>query len=184
MKSPIHAAAMILCLCVTTLANAASNSPLAATASTRFETAFSPRGGSLALVLKTIESAKQQILVAAYSFTSKPIAGALLAAHKRGVKVFVVADEKDNKKGYSAATFLANQGVPVRLNGNYAIHHHKFMVIDGQTLETGSFNYSAAAENKNAENVLVIWNTPGLAQSYGQEWQRLWAESYDLKPQY
>lgn len=149
-----------------------------------YEVGFSPRGQSLDVVLKGIASARSSILVAAYSFTSKPIASALLQAHKRGVKVALVADEKDNSKGYSAATFLANQGVPVRLNGNYAIHHHKFMVIDGLHLETGSFNYSAAAVDRNAENVLLLWNVKPLADDYGREWQRLWQEGRDLRPAY
>ena len=81
-------------------------------------------------------------------------------------------------------TFLANQGVPVRLNGHYAIHHHKFMVVDGQHLELGSFNYSAAAASKNAENALLLWRFPALAAGYQTEWQRLWDEAEPLAPAY
>lgn len=148
-----------------------------------YEYAFSPRAGSLDLVLRAIDSADKQILVAAYTFTSKPVSLALLEAHKRGVDVRLVVDEKSNRR-YTAAHFLANQGVPVRLNGNYPIMHNKFMVVDGETVETGSFNFSAAAANKNAENVLVIWYAPELAQEYTKEWQRLWDESAELKATY
>lgn len=153
-------------------------------AGSAYEVGFSPSGKSLELVLKAINSAQSDILVAAYSFTSKPIALALLEAQRRGVSVMVVADEKDNVKKYSAVTFLANSGVAVRLNGNYAIHHHKFMVIDGDSVETGSFNYSEAAVKKNAENALVIWHAPSLALTYTQEWHRLWDESAELAPRY
>ncbi len=52
-----------------------------------FEVGFSPRGGALTTVLKGIQSARTSILVAAYSFTSEPIATALLEAHRRGIKV-------------------------------------------------------------------------------------------------
>jgi len=149
-----------------------------------YEVAFSPRGQSLQIVLSGINGARESILVAAYPFTSKPIATALLDAHKRGVRVQIVADKKSNSGKYSAVTFLANQGVPVRLNDRYAIHHHKFMVIDGTTLETGSFNYSAGAVNKNAENVIVLRNAAPVAQAYAREWQRLWDEAYELKPAY
>lgn len=149
-----------------------------------FEVGFSPNRGSLELVVKTIHEAKRQILVAAYAFTSKPIAQALLEASRRGVVVQLVADEKQNGRSYSAVTFLANQHVDVRLNGNYAIHHNKFMVIDGDTVETGSFNFSAAAASKNAENVLVIHNAAALAQVYAQEWQRLWDEATPLAARY
>lgn len=149
-----------------------------------FEVGFSPNRGSLDLVVKTIGSAQKQVLVAAYAFTSKPIALALLQAAKRGVGVFVVADEKSNARQYSAVTFLANQHVPVRLNGHYPIHHHKFLVVDSDTLETGSFNYSAAAASKNAENVLVIHHAPALAGVYAQEWKRLWEEATPVQPRY
>ncbi|MBX9348691.1 phospholipase D family protein [Chromobacterium vaccinii] len=149
-----------------------------------YEVGFSPSAGGLALVLQGIDGAKSSILVAAYAFTSKPIAESLLNAHKQGVKVQVVADEKSNRKGYSAAQFLANQGIPVRLNGNYAIFHHKFMVIDGQHLETGSFNYSAAAANRNAENVLLLRNVKPLANKYAVEWSRLWEEGAPLDAKY
>ncbi|MFY9328568.1 MAG: phospholipase D family protein [Georgfuchsia sp.] len=148
-----------------------------------YDVGFSPYGDSLNVVLKGIHSARTSILVAAYSFTSKPIATALLDAHNRGVKVQVVADRKSNKK-YSAAAYLANHGIPLRLNGNYAIHHHKFMIIDSETVQTGSFNYSAAAVNKNAENVLLLWHVKPLAETYRKEWQRLWDEAEPLGARY
>ncbi len=149
-----------------------------------FDVGFSPNQGSLTLVLKAINSAQKSIHVAAYSFTSKPISEALLAAKKRGVDVEVVADEKSNSGKYSATTYLANNKVHVKLDGNYPIFHHKFMIIDGITLETGSFNYSAAAASKNAENVLVLWNVPAIAATYEKEWQQLWSEAQVISPAY
>ena len=149
-----------------------------------FDTGFSPNQGSLPLVIKAINSAQKSIHVAAYSFTSKPIAEALLAAKRRGVDVKVVADQKSNSGKYSATTYLINNNVPVKLDDNYPIFHHKFIVIDGKTLETGSFNYSEAAASKNAENVLVLWNVPQIAASYDQEWSQLWNEATLIKPNY
>ena len=149
-----------------------------------FTAAFSPRGASLELALSCIRAAERSILVAAYAFTSKPVALALAEAHQRGVSVRVVADKKGNSGRYTAVTYLANHNVPVRLNGQYAIHHHKFMVVDGRHVQTGSFNYSAAAVNKNAENVLVLWNMPELAEQYAAEWQRLWDEAEPLPANY
>ena len=145
--------------------------------------AFTP-GQALPLVLDTIRSARSTIFVAAYSFTSRPIATALRDAARRGVKVFVVADATDATKGYSAVRFLANERVPVRLNGRYAIQHNKFMVVDGSTVQTGSFNYTASAAERNAENVLVLRNAPAVAAQYGAEWRRLWDEGTELAPAY
>ena len=148
-----------------------------------YDVGFSPYGDSLNVVLSGIRLARTSILVAAYSFTSKPISTALLDAQKRGVKVQVVADHKANMR-YSAVTFLANQGISVRLNSNYAIHHQKFMVIDDEQVETGSFNFTSAAANKNAENVLLLWHVRPLAETYRKEWQRLWDEGEPLKAAY
>jgi len=149
-----------------------------------FDAGFSPDGSALKVVVRGIESARASILVAAYTFTSRPLATALLAAQRRGVKVAVIADRAQNSNSYSAISFLSNRGVPVRLNDRYQDEHNKFMVIDGQHLETGSFNYSAAAANKNAENAVLLWNVKPLAERYTAEWQRLWEESADLKPAY
>lgn len=149
-----------------------------------YDVGFSPEGTGLQQVLTVINGAKKSIHVAAYSFTSKPIAQALLQASKRGVDVKVIADQKSNSGKYSATTYLANNKIQVKLDGNYPIFHHKFMVVDGNTLETGSFNYSAAAANKNAENVLVLHSIPSLAQTYDAEWNKLWNEAQPLAPNY
>jgi phosphatidylserine/phosphatidylglycerophosphate/cardiolipin synthase-like enzyme len=147
------------------------------------EIAFSPNGGATEMVVRTIDSAKSSVRVAAYTFTSKPIAQALLEAHKRGIDVRVVVDKSNVTARYTAATVLANMGVPVRVDYNYAIMHDKFVVVDGQVVESGSFNFTAAAETKNAENVLVLHDA-AVAQRYGQEWERLWSESEPMRPKY
>ena len=92
----------------------------------------------------------------------------------------VVVDKSNATARYTAATFLANQGVPVRVDYRYAIMHDKFMVVDGDEVETGSFIFTAAAEKSNAENVIVL-HDPAVAQRYGQEWDQLWAESEEMK---
>jgi phosphatidylserine/phosphatidylglycerophosphate/cardiolipin synthase-like enzyme len=147
------------------------------------EVAFSPDRGATDLVVHTIESAKSSIRVAAYSFTSKPIAQALLEANRHGIDVRVVVDKSNATARYTAATFLANQGVSVRVDYHYAIMHNKFVVVDGATVETGSFNYTSAAEHKNGENVLVL-HDPAIAQRYAKEWERLWGESEEMKARY
>jgi len=152
----------------------------AAPASSQTEAAFAPDPAALGLVLKAIQSARRSIHVAAYVFTSKPVAQALLTAQRAGIEVAVVADGKENSGRYSATRFLADQHIPVRLNARYAIFHNKFMIIDAMHVQTGSFNYTAAAASKNAENVLVVWNAPELAARYEQQWQRLWQEAETL----
>ncbi len=147
-------------------------------------TGFSPGGTAQTLVLTAISEAQQSIDVAAYSFTSKQVSLALLKAHKRGVVVRVLADEKANSSQYTAVTFLANQGVSVRLTRQYKIMHNKFSVTDQKSVQTGSFNYSAAADKSNAENVLVLRDSPATAGAYTNEFNRLWAEGYPLDSRY
>ena len=120
--------------------------------------------------MKELDRAKTSVLVQAYSFTSAPIAKALLEAHKRRVKVQVILDKSQKNEKYSSATFLSNQGIPVRIDARHAIAHNKVMVIDGETVITGSFNFTKAAEEKNAENLLVIRDTK-LAELYTKNWQ-------------
>jgi phosphatidylserine/phosphatidylglycerophosphate/cardiolipin synthase-like enzyme len=108
-------------------------------------------------------------LAQAYSFTSAPIAKALLDAHKRGVQVQVILDKSQRSDKYSSADFLANQGVPVMIDANHAIAHNKIIVIDGELVITGSFNFTKAVQQKNAEN-LIITRDPSVAMQYTQNW--------------
>jgi phosphatidylserine/phosphatidylglycerophosphate/cardiolipin synthase-like enzyme len=140
-----------------------------------FEDAFSPYQGATQLVVKTIGEAQKSIHVAAYSFTSKPIAAALVTAHDKGVDVEVVLDKSQHKG--RMMQYIKDHGIPTRINYRYSIMHDKFMVIDEKTLELGSFNYTAAAEKSNAENVLVIHGADKITKDYSVQWKKLWGEA-------
>lgn len=131
---------------------------------------FSPKGGCTDAIIKELDNAKISILVQAYSFTSAPIAKALLIALKRGVKVEVILDKSQRTEKYSSADFLVNSGIPTKIDGAHAIAHNKVMIIDGENVITGSFNFTRAAEEKNAENLLVI-RDKALAQKYTKNWE-------------
>jgi phosphatidylserine/phosphatidylglycerophosphate/cardiolipin synthase-like enzyme len=127
---------------------------------------FSPHGGATEAVVRALNAATTQIRVQAYSFTSVPIAKALVDAHKRGGTVRAVLDKSQQTEKYSAATFLVNAGIQPLIDDQHAIAHNKVMVIDSATVITGSFHFTKAAEEKNAENVLVITDAPELVQAY------------------
>jgi phosphatidylserine/phosphatidylglycerophosphate/cardiolipin synthase-like enzyme len=131
---------------------------------------FSPHGGCTEDIIKELNKAKNTVLIQAYSFTSAPIAKALLNAHKRGVRVEVILDKSQRTQQYSSATFLFNQGIPVKIDSAHAIAHNKVMIIDGETVITGFFNFTKAAEENNAENLLVIRDRK-LAERYIKNWQ-------------
>lgn len=131
---------------------------------------FSPGGGCTEAVVKELAKARASVQVQAYSFTSAPIAKALVEAHRRGVKVIVILDKSQRTEKYSSADFLRNSGIPTFIDPEHAIAHNKVMVIDGQTVITGSFNFTKAAEASNAENLLII-SDPTLAARYAENWR-------------
>jgi phosphatidylserine/phosphatidylglycerophosphate/cardiolipin synthase-like enzyme len=134
------------------------------------EVYFAPGDNPTGVVVRELNGAKSNVLVQAYSFTSAPIAKAVVDAHKRGVKVTVVLDKSQRTEKYSSADFLVNAGVPTFIDAQHAIAHNKVMVIDGKKVITGSFNFTKAAEEKNAEN-LVVLDDPKLALKYSTNWQ-------------
>jgi phosphatidylserine/phosphatidylglycerophosphate/cardiolipin synthase-like enzyme len=165
--------------------------PQAATVQAKgtIEVAFSPNQGAEELVLRVIDSSKTDLRVMAYSFTSAKVTAALVRAAKRGVKVYVLADKKQNlvesgsAKAKSALSTLQLAGAQVRLVGAYAIFHDK-VIISGGTVQTGSFNYSQAAATRNSENVIVHWNNPELAGVYGEHFGRNWSVSEPFNSDY
>ena len=182
-QSKADTAAMSQAKAAKTPLPAAIRQPNKVQATGTIEVAFSPNGGGAALIIRTIGEAKKTIKVQAYSFTNADIAKALLDAHKRGVNVRVVLDKSQETEKYTSATFLANAGVPVRIDNDFAIAHSKIMILDEETVITGSFNFTKAAEERNAENVLVIRGNRELAKLYLQNWQWRWdaSEAYKRK---
>jgi phosphatidylserine/phosphatidylglycerophosphate/cardiolipin synthase-like enzyme len=133
--------------------------------SARVAVYFSPNGGTTEAVVHELNAAETQVWMQAYSFTSVPIAKALVEAHKRRVKILAVLDKSNETDTYRAATFLNNSGIQPLIDDQHAIAHSKVMVIDSKTLITGSFSFTKAAEEKNAENLLVIKDAPELVQA-------------------
>ena len=130
---------------------------------------FSPRGGATEAVVNALDHATNAVLVQAASFTSAPIARAMVDAHRRGVKVQVILDDSQRTEKYSEADFLRNSGILTLIDARHAIAHNKIIITDGYLIITGSFNFTRAAEEHNAENLLVI-NDPVLAKQYIANW--------------
>jgi len=127
---------------------------------------FSPRGEATEAIVREINSATREILLQAYSFTSKPIAQALVAARKRGIRIEAVLDRSQRREKYTSADFVAHAGIPTYIDASHAIAHNKIMILDRSTLITGSFNFTKAAEEKNAENLLVMKGNRPLVDRY------------------
>jgi len=146
------------------------------------QVAFTPWDNAEGMIVDGIRRAKHQILVQAFSFTSRVLANALIAAKRRGVDVQVMADREQTFSGEaSRIPDLAAAGIPVTLEVRYQSAHNKVMIVDAGTAEaaviTGSYNWTYAAQAKNAENVLLLRDSPDIANAYAANWRRHYAES-------
>ncbi|MDQ7990777.1 MAG: phospholipase D family protein [Candidatus Dactylopiibacterium sp.] len=150
--------------------------PLVSFAAPEVEVGFSPEGSAHQLVLKTIEGARHSIRMMAYAFSAPDIVQALGDATRRGVEVRVVVDKKRNadKAGQRAIRDATAQGVALRTNDRYTLHHDKVIIVDDDTVETGSFNFAPSAERSNSENVVVLRGLPEITRQYVAHWQSRW----------
>lgn len=142
------------------------------------EVAYSPEGGGQELILKLIRSARVDIQLMAYTFTSKAVTEALIKAHRRGVRVSVAADIENtkSKNGQMAMSVLVKAGIPVRTVTKYrAMMNDKMLIVDGKHVEAGAFNFSKlSADAPQPENVTVYWDAPEVADVYFGHWQNRW----------
>jgi phosphatidylserine/phosphatidylglycerophosphate/cardiolipin synthase-like enzyme len=134
------------------------------------EARFSPGGHCAATVVAELAAARREVRVLAYSFTSAPIATALIEAKQRGVDVRAVLDESNRTDRRSRAGWLEAAGIPVAYDDREPIMHMKVIVIDGQTVLTGSYNLSVQAE-RNAEDLVTIRDAD-LAGRFAAEFAR------------
>lgn len=141
-----------------------------------WQACFTPGEDCTGLIVRQLHAAQKTILVQAYSFTSEPIARELADAHRRGAEVRVILDKSNRTEKYSAADFLDHAGIAVLIDSEHKIAHNKVMVIDGETVITGSFNFTKAAQLDNAENVLVVHDAE-LARHYQENWEQHGAHS-------
>jgi phospholipase D len=132
---------------------------------------FTPNGQCQTLIVQAIDQAEFSIKMQTYSFTSKEIAKALLRAQERGVEIRILADRSQLTAKYSQIPKLKNSNVPVLIDRVPGIAHNKVIIIDDQIILTGSYNWTNAAEHRNAENLLRIQD-PTIAAYYIDNWNK------------
>ncbi len=141
------------------------------------ESYFSPDDGVLDHLVDMVNEADTSISIMAFSFTSDELAAAVLDKARQGVSVQIVMDEEqaDSNQGGEYEN-LRNAGLDVRLDGNSGQMHHKVIIIDGDTVSFGSYNFSNSAERRNDENVIIA-HDPELAGAFMAEFDRIYAEA-------
>jgi phosphatidylserine/phosphatidylglycerophosphate/cardiolipin synthase-like enzyme len=150
------AAGFLVALLLAFPAAARESPPLA-----RVEVAFTPGDDVEGLIAQRIGAARSSVRVQAYLFTNRRIAAALLAALGRDVEVEVIGDAaQQHSGGLPLLGRLRKAGARIYLNDALAASHNKIVIVDGDspraTVITGSYNFTQAAQSRNAENVVVI----------------------------
>ncbi len=124
-------------------------------------------------IIQELDKANETIDMAMYYFTDRDLANAVIDAHDRGVRVRIYLDKDQEVAKYSKSRYMVKYGVPVLYSSNPYIMHHKFCVIDNEVVVTGSYNWTASADTRNNENLLVIHDAK-IADEYSAEFNRLW----------
>ncbi|HWO42942.1 MAG TPA: phospholipase D-like domain-containing protein [Candidatus Eisenbacteria bacterium] len=147
---------------------------------------FTPQSRCSTHIQRAIDNAKEEILVAVYAFTNEELAGALVAARRRGVPVRVIIDrEFDAVNENSQGRLLEKQGIAVRRMSGVKMNvtpketglmHQKFAVIDRRLVFSGSYNWTYAADKLNYENLLMFHDAAPLADEYRRVFLALWGE--------
>ncbi len=136
---------------------------------------FSPEDDVENIILNTIKKSKRKIRFMYFSFTSAKVAEALVQCRKRGVDVRGLFEKRGTGSRYSQYLTMNLEGVPVKLDRNRYIMHHKVIIIDDHIVITGSYNMSKNAARKNDENILIIDNRK-IAKKYTREFNRLYGK--------
>jgi phosphatidylserine/phosphatidylglycerophosphate/cardiolipin synthase-like enzyme len=139
-----------------------------------YEVFFTPQDNCTQEIINAIATAKKQILIQAFSFTDKAIAKSLVEAKNRGVEVKILLDKSQLEDPYAATNYLVWHNILPKIDyipEDYACAHNKVIIIDGNIVITGSFNFTKTAQAKNTENLLIIHDA-NLAQRYQDNWYR------------
>jgi len=149
------------------------------------EVVFSRKRSVAEVLEEVIHSARKSVDGALYRFNSRRLAQALQEANDRGLRVRLVLDYNKYEESQATRELLSKSSVPFRLSygkdGPGSKMHHKFVLVDSQTVVTGSYNWTLGSEEKNYENVLIL-HDPQQLEVYRQEFDALWSKATEIQP--
>ena len=180
MNRPFWIGLMLLCIFPGMSVAQTSEAPVDVPV-TKIRAYFTPGHMVENAIAEEIGGAQREIRVQAYSFTNPVIVQALADAQMRGVDVMLLLDKSNRTQKYSATDYASHAGIPTLIDDRHAIAHNKIMIIDGTYVITGSYNFTRAAEKRNAENMVIIESGP-IAEKYLQNWQKHQRHSQPYRP--
>jgi len=134
--------------------------------------AKSLRGGVDAPLAQALRASRDDLAVAIYHLDLWSVRDALLDAHHRGVRVRLVVDQEHITPEIEA---LRDAGIPVVADRGQGLMHHKFVVIDGEEVWTGSMNFTVHGAYSNANHMLRV-RSRRLAQDYLREFDEMFVD--------
>lgn len=137
------------------------------------ESYFAPEDEAQAQIIAEIQGAQSRIRFMAFIFTSDEIADAMLERARAGVVVQGVIEDRNAEREYSEYERLRAEVHDVLPDGNPYIMHHKVIIIDDETVILGSYNFTASAEDRNDENILII-HDPEVVALFVDEFGRVY----------
>jgi phosphatidylserine/phosphatidylglycerophosphate/cardiolipin synthase-like enzyme len=140
------------------------------------EVLFSPEDGVEEKLLALAEEADSSIHFLAYTFTLDELGQLLVDKNRAGVEVSGVF-EGGMLPGSTGTEYdrFRRAGMDIRLDGNPNLMHEKLMIIDGEIVVLGSYNFTRAADERNDENLMII-RDPKLAGLFENEFNQVFAE--------
>lgn len=138
-------------------------------AAPKIEVCFTPAMKCRPFIKKAIEEAKKSIYIQSYAFNCIITSQYLNKAHERGVHIEIITDYLQMHSEFSQIHYLRKVGIPILVDVIKGFQHNKIMIIDGEKVITGSYNFTGRAENWNAENIVII-NDKKIAEQYMHNW--------------
>eukprot|EP01113_Clastostelium_recurvatum_P036190 TRINITY_DN512_c0_g1_i2.p1 TRINITY_DN512_c0_g1~~TRINITY_DN512_c0_g1_i2.p1 ORF type:complete len:164 (-),score=37.25 TRINITY_DN512_c0_g1_i2:43-534(-) len=132
-------------------------------------------GHKLQTFLHFLGSAQHTMDICVFNITDNRIAHVIEAAHRRGVKVRIISDDDQAMSLGSDIVELNKHGIPVATDNTKAHMHHKYCVIDGRLLLTGSFNWTRSASLENRENIIITADAE-LVKKFDANFAGTWKE--------
>ncbi len=139
---------------------------------------FSPGDTCRNVIIQQIRNAVNNLQICVFTISDDTITEAILTSHKRGTDVKIITDNDKSLDEGSDIEQIARQGIAVKMDRTTNHMHHKFMVVDGKALITGSYNWTRSAAKFNHENILFTRET-GVVKSFLKEFDQLWREMED-----
>ena len=139
------------------------------------EAHFSPGLGCVHRIRGLLEGARRTADICVFTITNDRIAEAIHAAHKRDVVVRIITDDEKARDVGSDVIVMARASIPVLVDDSPYHMPHKFAIFDGDTMLTGSYNWTRGAAMNNEEN-LIITNDRRLLPAFKGEFDRLWVK--------